>query len=57
MVCPVTRQTLSPNRPLFQCEHCGLCYSPEGWDFLRKEARGVCCNCNARNTVKEVAGS
>lgn len=57
LVCPVTRQPLNPNRTMFQCSHCGLCYSPEGWDFLRKEARGCCCNCNARNTVKEAVNS
>lgn len=57
LVCPVTRQPLSPTRTLFQCGHCGLCYSPEGWEFLRKEARGCCCNCQARNTVKEVVSS
>ena len=55
LVCPITRQPLNPNRPMLQCSHCGLCYSPEGWAFLRKEARGRCCNCDARNTVKEVA--
>ena len=54
LVCPITRQPLNPNRLLLQCSHCGLCYSPEGWDFLRKQSRGCCCNCNARNTVKEV---
>lgn len=56
LVCPVTRQTLKPGRTLLQCAQCGLYYSPEGWEFLRKEARGHCCNCNARNTVKEVIG-
>ena len=57
MVCPITRQPLDPARPLFQCEHCGMCYSPEGWKFLLKSDKGRCCGCECQNTVKVAASS
>ena len=51
-VCPVTRQTLSYDQPLYRCEACSTTYSADGWDFLRKADNGKCCNCQEKNTVK-----
>ncbi len=56
LVCPVTRQTLSPSRPLYQCEQCGTCFSAEGWKFLQDADKGRCCGCDTRNTIKSVVG-
>lgn len=54
LVCPVTRQTLGPSRPLYQCEQCGTCFSAEGWKFLQDADKGRCCGCDTRNTIKVV---
>ncbi len=50
-VCPVTRQELEPGSRIYQCRVCGICYSPEGWQFLKQADRGQCCACRCRNTV------
>ena len=54
LVCPVTRQTLDPARPLYQCEQCGTSFSAEGWKFLQDADKGRCCACDTRNTIKIV---
>jgi len=50
-ICPVTRQPLTADRPMYQCRECGMSYSLEGWEFLRKTAKGQCCGCRSANTV------
>src|SRR5579872_2226833 len=45
-ICPVTRQSLTPGNGVWQCTQCKMPYSREGWEFLRKTARGRCCGCN-----------
>ncbi len=54
LVCPITRQTLGPSRPLYQCDQCGTCFSTEGWKFLQDADKGRCCGCDTRNTIKVV---
>lgn len=53
-VCPVTRQSLDAKAGTYQCERCGIRYSPEGWQFLRQTDRGACCICRCIGTVRPV---
>lgn len=50
--CPITRHTLVPGQLLYQCQQCGLTFSKEGWQFLKKVDRGRCCGCHSRNTIR-----
>lgn len=49
--CPVTRQRLDGSRPIYRCLSCGMCYSHEGWEFLRRADGGACCGCGERKSV------
>ena len=53
LVCPVTRQKLEPKQAFYQCSRCGMCYSTEGWEFLRTADKGRCCGCESRKTIKQ----
>jgi hypothetical protein len=54
IICPITRQTLTPASNMYQCRQCGIYYSTEGWEFLRQTAKGQCCGCRGVNTVLPV---
>lgn len=51
LVCPVTRAILKRGSRLYRCNSCNTTFSPEGWEFLRKNDRGRCCSCRLRGTV------
>lgn len=51
-LCPITRQRLTVDRRVYQCTKCQVCYSQEGWEFLRTEDHGRCCHCHSRKTIR-----
>jgi hypothetical protein len=51
LVCPVTRQSLTNDAPLYLCRDCNTAYSAEGWLFLRETDKGRCCQCRHIGSV------